>query len=276
MKGEVADAATRSGVQCASELTFRAIEGLPRVLPGDDVAALLIRALEQHAGGVQHHDVIVVTSKIISKAENQLVDLATVTPSARALELAEVTGTDPRALEVVLWDTEKISRSAKGALIVRHHGGHVSANAGLDQSNAQPSSAAAGSGPWVLRLPADADASAGALRERLERHFDTQLAVIVSDSFGRPFRVGTVGVAIGVSGLSPLFDQRGRLDLFGRALEHTISATADQLCAAADLVCGQAAEGRPAVLVRGLRFEPFAGEHAARALCRKLGEDLYL
>lgn len=276
MKGEVAEPVLRASVRCASELTFRAIEGLPRIQPGDDLAASIIRALEQQGARLQQQDVIVVTSKIISKAENRYVDLASVLPSPRARELASVTGSDARALEVVLWDTERISRSAKGALIVRHHGGHVSANAGLDQSNAQPADAPEGSGPWVLRLPANPDASAASLRARLEQHFNVRLALIVSDSFGRPFRVGTVGVAVGVSGLLPVFDQRGRTDMHGRTLEHTISATADQLCAAADLVCGQADEARPAVLVRGLSFEPTPDTVSARSLCRPVAGDLYL
>jgi coenzyme F420-0:L-glutamate ligase/coenzyme F420-1:gamma-L-glutamate ligase len=276
MKGEVAEPAAPTGVQCAPELTFRAIEGLPRIQPGDDVAALLIRALERQVSALRQHDVIVVTSKIISKAEDRFVDLSKVLPSPRARELASVTGGDPRVLEVVLWDTELVSRTAKGALIVRHHGGHVSANAGLDQSNAQPVAAADGSGPWVLRLPANPDSSAAALRARLEHHFGVRSAVIVSDSFGRPFRLGTVGTAVGVSGLPALYDQRGRVDMHGRKLEHTLTATADQLCAAADLVCGQADEGRPAVLVRGLRFELTKSSLGANSLCRAASEDLYL
>jgi coenzyme F420-0:L-glutamate ligase/coenzyme F420-1:gamma-L-glutamate ligase len=275
MKGEVSEAASGGGVRSRRELTFRAIEGLPCIEPGDDVAALLIVALNKHATALEQHDVVVVTSKIISKAEDRFVDLSLVTPSLRAHELAQMTDGDPRAIEVVLWDTEKVSRVAKGALIVRHHGGHVSANAGLDQSNASVAGARSGSGPWVLRLPADPDATAAALRVRLEQHFQVSLAVIVSDSFGRPFRRGTLGTAIGVAGIAPLFDQRGKLDLYGRALEHTETATADQICAAADLVCGQADEARPAVLVRGLRFD-VAESVSARSLCRALGEDLYL
>lgn len=276
MKGEVAEPAVGASVRCASELTFRAIEGLPRIQPRDDVAALLIRALEQQSAVLRQQDVVVVTSKIISKAENRFVDLAKVLPSPRARELERVTGSDARVLEVVLWDTEKISRRAKGALIVRHHGGHVSANAGLDQSNAMPVDAPVGSGPWVLRLPANPDVSAAKLRARLERHFGVRLAVIVSDSFGRPFRVGTVGVAVGVSGLLPVFDQRGRTDMHGRTLEHTISATADQLCGAADLVCGQADEGRPAVVVSGLSFGPVDDTINSHSLCRPVTGDLYL
>jgi coenzyme F420-0:L-glutamate ligase/coenzyme F420-1:gamma-L-glutamate ligase len=274
MNAEVAGPEKWDRLQCARELTFRAIEGLPRVRPGDDIAALLVRALTASATQLLTHDVIVVTSKIVAKAEDRFVDLATVLPSARAREVAQTTGKDARAVEVILWDSEKISRQSRDVLIVRHHRGHVSANAGLDQSNAAPDHASPGSGPWVLRLPSDPDASAASLRRRLEQHFGVQLAVLVSDSFGRPFRLGTIGAAIGVSGLAPLSDQRGRLDLDGRRLEHTETATADQICAAADLVCGQANEGRAAVLVRGLRFD--ARDTPAYALCRSADGDLYL
>jgi coenzyme F420-0:L-glutamate ligase/coenzyme F420-1:gamma-L-glutamate ligase len=261
-------------VHCARELTFRAIEGLPRVQPGDDIAALLVAALTASATQLQTHDVIVVTSKVIAKAEDRFVDLATVQPSERAKEVAQATGKDARAVEVILWDSERISRLSRDVLIVRHHGGHVSANAGLDQSNAAPDHASPGSGPWVLRLPSDADASAAWLRQRLEQQFGVQIAVLISDSFGRPFRLGTIGAAIGASGLAPLSDQRGRLDLDGRRLEHTETATADQICAAADLVCGQANEGRAAVLVRGLSFD--ASHTPAHVLCRSAEGDLYL
>ena len=274
MDGEVARAQRRAGVECALELTFRAVSHLPRIEPGDDLAQQLIAALEKSALLLAEHDVVVVASKVVAKAENRYVDLRQVEPSAQARELAAQTGKDPRVVEVILWDTELVSRCTRDALIVRHHGGHVSANAGLDQSNALPAHAAPDTGPWVLRLPANADASAAALRAALEAHFGVHLAVLVSDSFGRPFRMGTLGTAIGVSGLPAVEDHRGRRDLDGRALEHTVTATADQLCAAADLVCGQADEARAAVVVRGLRFEPVAG--SALDLCRRREGDLYV
>ncbi|MEY4576630.1 MAG: hypothetical protein RL701_1333 [Pseudomonadota bacterium] len=277
MDGEVARAAEEPGLSCASQLTFRAIAGLPHIKPGDDLAHVLCETLSRADHAPQQHDVIVITSKVVSKAENRFVDLSTVAVSEHARELAQAIGKDPRVVQVVLWDTESISRQARDVLVVRHHGGHVSANAGLDQSNARPPQAPPDSGPWVLRLPADADASAALLRARLEAHFRVTLAVLVSDSFGRPFRQGTVGAAVGVAGMAALYDQRGRLDLDGRALEHTVTATADQICAAADLVCGQADEGRAAVCVRGLRFAVVAGRAgSALALCRPAAGDLYL
>jgi coenzyme F420-0:L-glutamate ligase / coenzyme F420-1:gamma-L-glutamate ligase len=274
MDGELAQKQAKAGVSCARELSFHALLGLPRIAAGDDLGALLCAALAQHGPAPLPCDVLVVTSKVVSKAEDRWVDLQRVAPSEQALALAERVGQDARAIEVILWDSERISRAARGALIVRHHGGHVSANAGLDFSNAQPSSAANGGGPWLLRLPADPDASAARLRAQLERHFGMTLGVIISDSFGRPFRQGSVGTAVGVAGLPALHDQRGAPDLDGRLMEHTISATADQLAAAADLVCGQADEGRAAALVRGLRFEPATS--SARELCRPADGDLYL
>jgi coenzyme F420-0:L-glutamate ligase/coenzyme F420-1:gamma-L-glutamate ligase len=274
MDGEVAKQSANTGVSCAPELTFRAIEGLPRIAAGDDLAALLEHAIRASSLQPRDCDVLVITSKVVSKAEGRYVDLSSVQASPRACELAARVGRDPRVLEVVLWESERISRAAFGALIVRHHGGHVSANAGLDESNAAPAHAPPGSGPWLLRLPSDPDASAKQLREQLERAFAVRLGVIISDSFGRPFRQGSLGTAVGLSGLPALHDRRGEVDLDGRRLEHTISATADQLAAASDLVCGQAAEGRAATLVRGLQFAP--SDSSALELCRPAQGDLYL
>jgi coenzyme F420-0:L-glutamate ligase/coenzyme F420-1:gamma-L-glutamate ligase len=274
--GKVAQASGDPALSCAAQLTFRAIEGLPAIGPGDDLAALLAAALEHSHLRPQPCDVVVVTSKVVSKAEDRYVDLASVEPSSRALELARSVGKDPRAVEVMLWDAERVSRQAKDVLILRHHSGHVSANAGLDLSNARAprTAASGGGGPWALRLPAQPDVSAASLRERLELVFGVTLGIIISDSFGRPFRQGTVGMAIGSAGLPALYDQRGRRDLDGRPLENTLTATADQLAAAADLVCGQADEGRPAVLVRGLQFA--SSTSTARSLCRDPDADLYL
>jgi len=274
MDGEVAQERATAAVSCALELTFRVIEGLPRISPGDDLAALLCRALERGQLQLRDCDVVVVTSKIVAKAENRYVDLSLVKPSEHALALAARVGKDPRAIEVMLWDCEQVSRAAPSVLVVRHHGGHVSANAGIDESNALPAHAAPDSGPWVLRLPRDPDASAAALRRELERVFSVRLGVIISDSFGRPFREGSIGTAIGLSGLPALHDQRGERDLDGRKLEHTVTATADQLAAASDLLCGQADEGRAAALVRGLQFGPSTA--TALALCRPAAGDLYL
>jgi coenzyme F420-0:L-glutamate ligase/coenzyme F420-1:gamma-L-glutamate ligase len=244
------------------------------VRPGDDLGRVIDAALRAEALTLAECDVLVVCSKIVAKAEGRYFDLSQVTPTAAALDLAAKSGKDPRFVEAVLQESERVSRVAKDALIVRHRTGHTSANAGIDQSNVRPPDAAPGSGPWVLRLPLDPDASAERLRAQLTASWRVRIAVVISDSFGRPLRVGSVGTAIGCAGIDPLFDQRGKTDLFGRTLEHTISATADQIAAATDLIAGQAAEGRPVVRVRGLRFP--ASERGASALCRKPGEDLYL
>ncbi len=274
MNGEVAQTQSHAAVSCAGSLSLTAVSALPRVEPGDDLGALLAAALRTQGLTLAEHDVLVVTSKVVSKAEDRYVDLASVTPSRQAIALAQETGKDPRLVEVILWESEQVSRKAADVLIVRHRGGHVSANAGIDQSNARPKRATAGTGPWILRLPADPDASARKLRDQLQAAFGARVGVVISDSFGRPFRAGTVGQAIGLAGFPALFDQRGRRDLDGRILEATITAPADQLAAVCDLVAGQADEGRAAVHVRGLRFA--TQDVAAGNVCRPVKGDLYL
>jgi coenzyme F420-0:L-glutamate ligase/coenzyme F420-1:gamma-L-glutamate ligase len=260
-------------MKCAARLEIFAVPGLPVVSAGDDVAGLLAAALKRAQLELQNGDVLVVCSKLLSRAEGRFVDLSGVTPSGRAVELGRQVGKDARIVELILRESTAISRWAKGVLVVRHRLGFVCANASIDFSNAQPQKgdepAPAGSGPWALLLPESPDRSAEALR----RHFSPAIGVVVSDSLGRPFRLGTVGAAVGVAGLPPLWDRRGESDLFGRVLEQTVTALADQVAAAADLVAGQAAEGRGVVVVRGLEFP--VGEHQISELLRAPGEDLY-
>jgi coenzyme F420-0:L-glutamate ligase/coenzyme F420-1:gamma-L-glutamate ligase len=262
-------------ITCGARLEVVAVPGVPLVGAGADVPTLLMRAVRDAGIVLTDGDVLVVTSKLLSRAEGRFVDLSRVDPSTRAVDLARTVGKDPRLVELVLRESIAISRQAPGVLIVRHRLGFVVANAGIDASNAVPPDAPAQSGPWALLLPGAPDASAAAIRARVEAEVPagTRVGVVITDSFGRPFRVGTVGVAIGVSGLPPLWDRRGDPDLFGRALEQTITALADQVAAVADLVAGQAAEGRPLVLVRGLRFDPVT--QPATTLLRKPEEDLY-
>lgn len=267
------DAEVTHSLVCAEELSLRALRRLPQVTAGADLAALIDAALRAEDLDLRDCDVLVVCSKVVAKAEDRYLDLSTLTPSAAALELAAKSGKDPRLVQAILQDSSHVSRVARDVLVVRHTTGHVSANAGLDQSNVSPPPAAS-KGPWVLRLPEDSDASAERLRAQLSAAWNVRLGVVVSDSFGRPFRQGTVGTAIGCAGLPALYDQRGRPDMFGRVLEHTLSATADQVASAADLVAGQADEARPVVRVRGLRFAESAA--GARVLCRNPTEDLYL
>ncbi len=216
---------------------------------------------------------LVVASKAVSRAEGRFVDLATIEPSERARELSRVTTLDPRFVEIVLRESVAVSRTAREALIVRDVRGFVHANAGIDMSNAKPADASATSGPWALLLPVDSDASADAIRVAIAAATNAAIGVVVSDSFGRPFRLGTVGTAIGVAGVPSLWDKRGEADLFGRTLEHTETGLADQIAATADLVAGQGGEGRAAVVVRGISFE--VGVHGIGELLRPTNKDLY-
>jgi coenzyme F420-0:L-glutamate ligase/coenzyme F420-1:gamma-L-glutamate ligase len=260
-------------IACADRIEVLAVPGVPLVAPGDDVPAIVSRALTTAGMAPKEGDVIVVTSKLLSRSEGRFVDLTSVDPSPRAKEIGLAVGKDPRVVELILRESSAVSRQAPGVLVVRHRLGFVVANAGVDASNALPAGAPEGSGPWALLLPSAPDLSAAAIRTRVEADAGVHVGVVITDSFGRPFRLGTVGVAIGVSGLPPLWDRRGEPDLFGRALEHTITALADQVAAVADLVGGQAAEGRPLVVVRGLRFDP--SDEGAEAILRPAKEDLY-
>lgn len=260
-------------ITCSHRLEVIALPGLPLVAPGDDVPALVARALSAAGLSVSDGDVLVVTSKIVSRAEGRFVELPRVEPSPRAIEIARQVRKDPGAVELILRESIAVSRRAPGVLVVRHRLGFVVANAGIDLSNAVPPDAPPGSGPWALLLPESPDASAAAIRARIEAESGARVGVVITDSFGRPFRLGTVGVAIGVSGLPPVWDRRGEPDLFGRPLESTVTALADQVAAVADLVAGQAAERRPVQLVRGLGFSP--SNRGAGAILRPVDEDLY-
>jgi coenzyme F420-0:L-glutamate ligase/coenzyme F420-1:gamma-L-glutamate ligase len=232
-------------------ITLTAIPGIPAIRPGDDLARILGDALEAAALPPRHGDVLVVTHKIVSKAEGRYVTLAEVTPSPHARELAGATGKDAALVEVILSESREVLRFRPGLIIAEHRSGVVLANAGVDQSNV-PGGA---EGARVLLLPEDADASSAALRETLGQRFGASFAVVVSDSVGRAWRNGVVGLALGAAGLPALLDLRGRLDLEGRALRVTEVGLADEIAAAAQLLMGEADEGRPAVLVRGLAWD---------------------
>lgn len=260
-------------VSCAPQLTLTALSGVPRVREGDDVASLVMAALAASHVSLSDGDVLVVTSKVFSRASGRFVDVSRVEASARAIEVGAEIGKDPRVVELILNESIAISRKAKNVLIVRHKLGFVSANAGIDLSNAEPADARPGKGPWALLMPLNPDADAEQLRLQLTEATRARIGVVVTDSHGRPFRFGTVGAAIGVAGLPALYNQVGLPDLDGRVLESTITALADQVAAAADLVAGQADEGRPFVLVRGLSFDVRAS--SATELQRPVDQDLY-
>jgi coenzyme F420-0:L-glutamate ligase/coenzyme F420-1:gamma-L-glutamate ligase len=247
-----------------------ALSDLPLIKPGDDLAALLAAALERRLGKlITTGDVLVVAQKIVSKAEGRYVDLARVEPDAEAQRLARETDKDPRLVQVILDESRRVVRHRRGVLIVEHRLGYVMANAGIDRSNIDP---AMGEEP-VLLLPRDPDASAAALRDKLAAYFGAAPAVIISDSFGRAWRSGTTGIALGAAGLPSLIDMRGHDDLYGRALRVTEIGFADEIAAAASLLMGQADEAQPAVLVRGLMW---SGEpRRAAALIRAAEEDLF-
>jgi coenzyme F420-0:L-glutamate ligase/coenzyme F420-1:gamma-L-glutamate ligase len=250
-------------------LTLIPLEGVPMVRPGDDIAAILTDAIAAGGYGLEANDVLVVAQKIVSKAEGRYVDLADIAPGEAARTLAAEVDKDPRLVEVILSESARVVRHRPGVLIVEHRLGFVMANAGIDRSNVDPD---AGAEP-VLLLPRDPDASAAALNARLEARFGVRCATIVSDSFGRAWRHGTVGIALGVAGLPALADLRGRPDLHGRPLAVTTVGFADEIAAAASLLMGQAGEGRPAVLVRGLGWSGPAS--TASALVRPAAEDLF-
>jgi len=240
------------------------IRGIPEVRPGDDVAELLAAAATAQGTPLQAGDLVVVSQKIVSKAEGRLVRLADVTPSAFAVEIGETLKKDPRLIEVILRETRRIVRMDRGILITETHHGQICANAGVDQSNV-------GLG-WVSLLPADPDASARALADRLRALSSSEVAVIIADTFGRPWREGLQNVAIGVAGMRPLRTYLGVPDAHGYTLQATVLAVADELAGAAELVMGKL-DAVPVAVIRGYRFTPGSG--SARELLRDPAQDLF-
>jgi coenzyme F420-0:L-glutamate ligase / coenzyme F420-1:gamma-L-glutamate ligase len=225
-----------------------ALLGLPMVRAGDDLSALILAGLDRAGQTLRDRDVVVIAQKIVSKAEGRTVDLADIVPSAAALKLAAEVGKDSRIVEVVLSESVKVVRHRPNLMIMQHRLGFVMANAGVDQSNvAEPNGR-----QLALLLPLDPDGSAEAIRSRLAVH--ANVGVVISDSFGRPWRRGTAGVAIGSAGIPSVIDLRGQPDLFGRTLEVSIIGFADEIAAAASLLQGQAAEAQPVVVLRGLTW----------------------
>lgn len=249
------------------QLTITALPGIPLIRPGDDLAQIILDGLMRAGISLMDGDALVVTSKIVSKAEGRMIDLETVIPSERALDIAAQTSKDARVVELVLGESQALSRISRGVLVVQHRLGFISANAGIDQSNVD------GSDNHVLLLPTDPDVSAVTLRDRLHAHTNAWAGVVISDSHGRPFRIGNVGVAIGAAGLPAALDLRGRPDLFGRILKISIQGYADMVASAANLLTGESDEGRPIVHLRGLGFPPIDGR--ARDLNRPPEQDLY-
>ena len=248
------------------DLVLTALPGIPLIAAGDNLAAVVVTSLRDAGLALATGDVLVLAQKIVSKAEGRSVDLATVTPSPRAVALAEETGKDARIVELILAESTEVLRHRPGVLIVAHKLGLVLANAGVDRSNVDGRE-------HVLLLPRDPDRSCAELRRAIAAATGVEVGVMIIDSIGRAWRNGTIGTAIGVAGLPGLLDLRGTPDLYGRPLETTEVGLADELAAAASLVMGQAGEGRPVVLARGLGYGRRDG--TARELVRPRDKDLF-
>jgi coenzyme F420-0:L-glutamate ligase/coenzyme F420-1:gamma-L-glutamate ligase len=249
-------------------LGFAPVAGVPLVTAGDDLAALIAAALRAAGRAPARGDVIAVAQKVVSKAEGRLVELGTVTPSAEAQALAARADKDPRIAELILRESRRIVRVTRGVIIAEHRSGTVLANAGIDRSNIA-------GGEQALLWPVDPDASARALRSAFEAEFGGPLGVLITDSVGRAWRLGTVGHAIGAAGVTALLDLRGRADLFGRQLQVSEVAVADSLAAAAVLAMGEAAEATPVVLISGASLATGRADAGATAVLRSAAEDLF-
>lgn len=258
-----------SNIVMTDRVTLTALPDVPLIEPGDDLERVIVEGVARAEIAVTDGDVFVLAQKIVSKSENRYVDLAQIEPSARARDLAAVVGKDPQHIEVVLTESTEVVRAKRNVMIVAHRLGFVMANAGIDESNiAHPKGS-----HRLLLLPEDPDRSCARLKQALDRAFGADVGVVMNDSFGRPWRNGVVGVAIGSAGVPSLRDMIGQPDLFGRPMQVTQIAVADELAAAASLLMGQAAEGRPVVHIRGFRSD--APRNDASALIRPKDQDMF-
>ena len=259
-------------------LILTPLSGIPLIRRGDNLADLIVKALVENKIALDDNDILVLAQKIVSKSEGRTVNLAAVTPSQRASDLARQTDKDARIVELILRESSEVLRTRPGTIIVEHKLGFVCANAGIDHSNVAPP-LPEGEVPgvraeeWVLLLPAEPDRSAEMIRREIQSKTGKQIGILIIDSHGRAWRLGTIGTAIGISGLPGVVDERGWRDLFGYQLKITVVAAADELAAAASLVMGEAAEGIPAVHVRGF---PYAmREGSLKELIRLKDNDLF-
>lgn len=252
-------------------LTLTPLQHIPLIRHGDDLADIVLNAVLQNHLAIEDNDILVFAQKIVSKAEGRAVNLVTVSPSPRAVELAQITEKDPRLVELILCESNEVLRTRLGTIIVEHKLGFVCANAGIDHSNV------AGAGDlreeWVLLLPAQPDRSAEQIRTYIQSRTGKRIGILIIDSHGRAWRNGTVGVAIGIAGMPGLEDLRGKTDLFDFTLRITQVGAADELAAAASLVMGQAAEGTPVVHVRGFPYP--LREASLKELVRPKDQDLF-
>jgi coenzyme F420-0:L-glutamate ligase/coenzyme F420-1:gamma-L-glutamate ligase len=252
-------------------LTFTSLPKIPLIQPGDDLAEILLASLQAARIIPEDGDILVLAQKIVSKAEGRLINLSTISPTEKALELAKQSEKDPRLVELILQESREILRVRPGTIIVEHRLGFVCASAGIDHSNVMGKDG--NPAGWVLLLPKNPDLSALEIRRKIKIATGNRLGVMIIDSHGRAWRVGTIGTAIGISGLPGLVDKRGWKDLFGNRLKTTIVAAADELAAAASLVMGEAAEATPAVHVRGFPYSLREGSLSELLRARK--QDLF-
>jgi coenzyme F420-0:L-glutamate ligase / coenzyme F420-1:gamma-L-glutamate ligase len=248
-----------------SEIRVYGLDGIPEVQPGDDIVEIIAGALRASGLEPRDSDVLVVTHKIVSKAEGRLVDLATIEPSPLAIDFAERWGKDPRQVEVVFRESKRIVRMERGILITENKLGFISANAAVDASNVPGRD-------MVCLLPVDPDASARQIRAGIGERFGARPAVIISDSFGRPWRKGIVNVAIGVAGMNPFADYRGVTDPYGYDLRVSVMAVADELAGTAELLAGKT-DARPVALIRGYQYPP--GDGTGQDLLMEPEKDLF-
>jgi coenzyme F420-0:L-glutamate ligase/coenzyme F420-1:gamma-L-glutamate ligase len=252
-------------------LTFSPLPAIPLIHPGNNLAELLMTSMQTARISVEDGDILVVAQKIVSKAEGRMVNLASIKPSKDALELALRCEKDPRLVEMILRESKEVLRIRPGTIIVEHKLGFICANAGIDHSNVRGEDG--NPEDWVLLLPEDPDRSALEIRRKIKMTTSMRIGILIIDSHGRAWRLGTIGTAIGISGLPGVVDQRGWQDLFGYRLKITIVAAADELAAAASLVMGEAAEGIPAVHVRGFPYP--LRECSLKELLRSKENDLF-
>ncbi len=253
------------------QLTYFALQGIPQVKPGENLPEIIYSAVQENGLYLQEGDILILAQKIVSKSEDRLVNLTTVKPSQRAIELAEYLGKKPELVELILQESNEVVRTRPGTIIVEHKSGFICANAGIDHSNVRGSWG--NDEDWVLLLPEDSDLSAAMIRAELEVLSGVRLGVVIIDSHGRAWRNGVLGTTIGASGLPALLDMRGEEDMYHYKLRVTTIATADELAAGGSLMMGQAGEGTPVVLARGFPYPLREGN--AQELIRKKENDLF-
>ncbi len=252
-------------------LTLTALKQIPLIQVGDSIPSIILHSLKIDSMTIEDGDILVVAQKIVSKSEGRLVNLTTIQPSEYALQLSKITLKDPRFVELVLRESNQVIRTRENTLIVEHKNGFICANAGIDHSNVMGSDG--NPEDWYLLLPEDSDKSAEMIRSSLEEYSGKKIGVMVIDSHGRAWRMGTVGIAIGMSGMPGLVDLRGKTDLFGYSLKITQVGVADELAAAASLIMGQADEGSPIIHVRGFPYT--LREGSLQELIRPIDQDLF-